>query len=181
MKRSSGSSSTRRKPAGIARKPDPEVVGFIAALLRQMDHAADLVIAFFRSLGMLGPDQTSPLALPREFLLELAALLQLCEWEAGGVIEWFDSEGLSLDDRIGRAIKQLADDPACFIRSRRGTQAITDVVRYWNESCCLVAREHLGCDVALHWDSGLDIDQIVDVFASFLCRHSHTLDLEKDK
>jgi hypothetical protein len=29
----------------------------------------------------------------------------------------------------------------------------------------------LGSDVALHWDSRLDVDQIIDVFADFLCRH----------
>ena len=52
---------------------DPEVVAFIAAVLRQMDHAANLVVAFFRSVGLLGPTETSLAGLPGEFLLELAA------------------------------------------------------------------------------------------------------------
>lgn len=171
MKRSSGSGSSRRKPAGIARKPDPEVVGFIAAVLRQMDHAADLLVAFFRSIGMLRPHETSLPALPGEFLLELAALLQLREWETGGVIEWFDPKGLSLDDRIGNAIKHLANDPVAFKSDRRGTNAMNCLLRQWNEGCAPSARSYLNADMGIRWDHSLSIDDMVDAFATFLCRH----------
>ena len=164
----------RRRPVFLAAKPNADVVAWIAAVLRQMDHAADLVAAFFRSIGMLGPDEASPARLPGQFLLELAALLQLREWHAAGVIVWADPDGMSIDDRIGQAIERFRDDPVSVARGRRGAEAMVSVVRCWNESCCPAARTDLGCDIALHWDTGLEVDQIIDVFADFLCRHRNT-------
>ena len=181
MKRRTRLASGRRNSETTTSRRDPEVVAFIAAILRQMDHAANLVVAFFRSIGMMGPHETLLPQLPGELLLELAALLQVREWQAGGVINSFDPEGLSIDDRIGEAIERLRDDPLAMINSRRGTQGMIGVVRHWNESCCLAAREHLGCDVALHWDASLDMDHIVDVFANFLCRHRDTGHSEEEK
>ena len=93
-----------------------------------MDHAANLVVAFFRSVGMTGSHDRSLPDLPREFLLELAALLQVREWHAAGLIDWFDPEGLSIDDMIGQAIGRLKDDPLTVAAGRAGTAAMTDVL-----------------------------------------------------
>jgi len=171
MTRRSRPHSARRQPAATHATPAPEVIAFTAAVLLQMDHAANLVVAFFRSVGLMGPTVTTPPTLPREFLLELAALLQVREWQAAGVIDCYDSDNLSIDDRIGEAIERCHTDPGAVDDSRRGTDAMIGVLRRWHESCCPAAREHLGCDVALHWDAGIDIEQIVDAFADFLCRH----------
>ena len=54
MKRSSASTKrqgVKQKPAGS--QASQEVVAFTAAVLRQMDHAANLVAAFFRNMSML--------------------------------------------------------------------------------------------------------------------------------
>jgi hypothetical protein len=171
MKRRSTPASSRRRPAASLPKRNPEVVAFIAAVLRQMDHAANLVVAFFRSIGAMGPAETSLKGLPGEFLLQLGALLQVREWHAAGLIDWFDPEGLSIDDMIGLAIERLRDDPATVATDRRGTEAMTDVLRIWTERCAPDARGHLHADVAIHWDDSLDIDAAVDAFATFLCRH----------
>ena len=45
MKRRHRNGSARRESAAAPPTRDPEVVGFIAAVLRQMDHAANLVVA----------------------------------------------------------------------------------------------------------------------------------------
>ena len=171
MKRGSAPASSRRRPVASPPKRDPEVVAFIAAVLRQMDHAANLVVAFFRSIGAMGPTETSLAGLPGEFLLELGALLQVREWHAAGLIDWSDPEGLSIDDMIGLAIERLRDDPAAIATDRRGTEAMTDVLRIWTERCAPDARGHLDADVAIRWDNSLDIDAAVDAFATFLCRH----------
>jgi hypothetical protein len=171
MKRRPRTNPASEKPVAAPPARDPEVVAFIAAVLRQMDHAANLVVAFFRSIGALGPTQTSLAGLPGEFLLELAALLQLREWRAAGLINWFDPEGLSIDDMIGRAIDRLKDDPAAVATGRAGTDAMTDVLRIWTEQCAPDARDHLDTDVAIRWDKSIDIDAAVDAFATFLCRH----------
>lgn len=163
--------SARRTPADCPPKHDPEVVAFIAAILRQMDHAADLVIAFLRRLGALGPTESSLTGLTGEFLLELGALLQVREWHAAGLIDWFDPDGLSIDDLIGLAIERLKDDPAAAATDRRGTDAMIDALRIWTERCAPDARGHLDADVAIRWDRSLDIDAAVDAFATFLCRH----------
>jgi hypothetical protein len=44
------------------------VVAFIAAILRQMDHAADLVAAFFRALGVSRDDGEPNICLLPQFL-----------------------------------------------------------------------------------------------------------------
>ena len=171
MKRRTRTSSRRPAPAAAPPNRSPEVVGFIAAVLRQMDHAANLVVAFFRSVGMMGSHDPSLPDLPREFLLELAALLQVREWHAAGLIDWFDPEGLSIDDMIGQAIGRLKEDPLAIAAGRAGTDAMTDVLRIWTERCAPDARGRLDADVAIRWDNSLDIDAAVDAFATFLCRH----------
>ena len=171
MKRRPHTGSRRPTPAAAPPNRSPEVVGFIAAVLRQMDHAANLVVAFFRSVGMMGSHAPSLPNLPREFLLELAALLQVREWHAAGLIDWFDPEGLSIDDMISQAIGRLKDDPLAVAAGRAGNDAMTDVLRIWTERCAPDARGHLDADVAIRWDNSLDIDAAVDAFATFLCRH----------
>jgi hypothetical protein len=163
--------SSRLTPAAAPPSRSPEVVGFIAAVLRQMDHAANLVVAFLRSVGMTGPHDPSLPDLPGEFLLELAALLQVREWHAAGLIDWLDPEGLSIDDMIGQALGRLRNDPLGVAAGRAGTDAMTDVLRIWTERCAPDARGHLDADVAIRWDNSLDIDATVDAFATFLCRH----------
>lgn len=175
MKKSAAASRRHgRGPVSRPVRPKADVVAWIAAVLRQMDHAADLVVAVFRSIGMLGPDEASLAGLPGQFLLELAALLQLREWHAAGVIQWADRDGMSIDDRIGQAIERFRDNPVSVARGRSGAEAMVSVVRRWNESFCPAARTDLSCDIALHWDKSLDVDQIIDVFADFLCRHRDT-------
>jgi len=171
MKRRPRTTPAREQPATSPPARDPEVVAFIAAVLRQMDHAANLVAAFFRSVGAFGPTEISLAGLPREFLLELAALLQLREWHAAGLIDWFDPEGLSIDDMISQAMERLKDDPLAVAAGRAGTDAMADVLRIWTERCAPDARGHLDADVAIRWDNSLDIDAAVDAFATFLCRH----------
>ena len=152
MKRRPLAGSSRVTTTAAPPTWSPEVVGFIAAILRQMDHAANLVVAFFRSVGMMGPHDHSLPDLPREFLLELGALLQAREWHAAGLIDWFDPEGLSIDDMIGRAIERLKNDPAAVAAGRCGTEAMTDVLRIWTERCAPDARGHLDADVAIRWE-----------------------------
>lgn len=149
----------------------PEVETYVSAVRRQMDHAADLVVAFFRSIGMMQAGDTALPRLPGQFLLELAALLQVREWHVAGVIDWFDPEGLTIDDLIGLAIERLKDDPAAAATDDRGTMAMTDALRIWTETCAPDARGHLDADVAIRWDSSIDVDPLVDAFADFLCRH----------
>ena len=171
MKRRARPKSGRRAPAATAASPNPEVVGFIGALLGQMAHAADLVGAFLRGIGMRETKDATPCGMPSQFLLVLAALLQLREWQAAGVIDGSDPDGLTIDEHIGLAIERFRDDPMAMARGDGGTQAMKGVVRRWNETCCHDARGQLGCDVALHWNADLDVEQLVDAFADFLCRH----------
>lgn len=171
MKRRARPKSGRRAPAATVASPNAEVVGFIGALLGQMAHAADLIGAFLHGIGLLGTNDATNSGLPGQFLLELAALLQLREWQAAGVMHWCDPDGLTVDERIGQVIERFRDDPMAMAGGDGGTQAMKAVVRQWNETCCPDARGQLGCDVALHWDADLDVEQIVDAFADFLCRH----------
>lgn len=163
-------SPARLRTQPSAASKNPETVAFIAAILRQMDHAANLVAAFFRSLGLNSDDGKQIVCLPPQFLLELGALLQLREWQDAGVVQWSHPDGLTVDDLISESIDQQQGSLA-FARTRRGTEAMVSLLRTWNEACSPVARVHLACDIAIEWDSDGDIEQLVEALAEFAWRH----------
>ena len=150
---------------------NPEAVAFIAAILRQMDHAADLVAAFFRALGLTRDEGEPSICLPPQFLLKLGALLQFREWQDAGVVQWSHPDGLTIDDLISQAIDRLQQGPRAFAGRQHGTEAMVWLVRTWTETCSPVAREHLDCDIAIEWDGDGDIEQIIEALADFAWRH----------
>jgi hypothetical protein len=150
---------------------NPEVVAFIAAILRQMDHAADLVAAFFGALGLTRDDGEPNICLPPQFLLELGALLQFREWQDAGVVQWSHPDGLTIDDLISQAINRLQHGPRAFAGRQHGTEAMVSLLRTWHVTCSPVAREHLDCDIAVEWDGDGDIEQIIEALADFAWRH----------
>ena len=156
----------RTSPATSGSKP--EVAAFIAAVLRQSDHAADLVIAFFRAAGMAGAKGQLD-----------GAYLQLREWHDAGVIQWTHPEGLALDDMIATAIEQLRHGPEASANSQHGTDAMTTMIRTWHETCSPVAREHLDCDVAIEWDCGHSLDEVVEMLAEFVWIHRNQVQIQE--
>jgi len=152
----------------LTRSQNPEAIAFIIGVLRLTDNAANHVIAFFQTLGLSGA-----IGLPREFMLELGALLQFREWHQAGVIPWHAPDGGTIDDRISLTIKQFADVPIGFFNTQRGTEAMATMLRAWNEKCSPVAREHLGCDIAIHWDRSCNLEHIIESLADFVWRYRY--------
>lgn len=111
------------------------------------------------------------LRLPPQFLLTLGAYLQLREWQDAGVIQWNHPDRLKLDDMIVTAIEQLRHGPEASANSQHGTEAMTTMIRNWHETCSPVAREHLNCDVAIEWDCGHSLDDLVEMLAEFVWIH----------
>jgi hypothetical protein len=166
----------RLRSQSSAASRNPETVALIAAILQQMDHATNLVVAFFRSLGLTGDNGKRNDCFPPEFLLELGALLQFREWQDAGVVQWSHPDGLTVDDLILQSIDQLQQGPRAFAHTRRGSEAMVSLLRTWNETCSPVAREHLACDIAIEWDSDGDIEQLVESLAEFAWRHRDRAD-----
>ncbi len=152
-----------------------EVIAFIIGVLRLTDNAANNVIAFFQTLGLSGP-----IGLPREFMLELGALLQFREWHQAGVIPWNDADGLTIDDLITDAVDRFDDDPGAVQLEGRGTQSMIDMLRRWNETFAPLSRQYLDGDIAIHWDRQFDIELAVQSFADFLCRHRRVGQQQED-
>ena len=146
----------------------PEVIAFIIGVLRLTDNAANHVIAFFHNLGLSGP-----IGLPGEFMLELGALLQFREWHNGGVVPWHAPDGGTIDDRISLTMQQFIKNPMGFFNTQRGTEAMGSMLLAWTEKCSPVAREHLGCDIAIQWDHSCNLDHIVESLADFVWRYRH--------
>lgn len=119
---------------------NPETVAYIAAILRQMDHAADLVAAFFCALGLTRDEGELNIWLPPQFLFELGALLQFREWQDAGVVQWSHPARLTIDDLISQAIDRLQQGPQAFAGRQHGTEAMVSLLRTWNETCSPVAR-----------------------------------------
>jgi hypothetical protein len=156
-----------------AAAPNPEVAAFLSTVLLQIDHAADLVIAFFRSLGMADGKGDVSVDLPQEFLLELGALLQLLEWQDAGVIESDGIDGTPIDTILADTIADFSEAPGAFVGTRRGIRAMMGLLQRWNENCSPVARRYLECDIAVGWDEDSDIDALVDALVDYAWRHRH--------
>ncbi len=152
--------------------PSPEVA-FLSAVLQQIDHAADLVIAFFRSLGMADHKGSLSVTLPPEFLLELGVLLQMLEWQDAGVIESDLIDGTPIDTILADTIANFSEDPLAFVGTQRGIRAMIGLLQRWNETCSPVARQYLECDIAVAWDEDSDIDALVDALVDYAWRHRH--------
>ena len=161
------------RTAQPAAAPNPEVVAFLSAVLLQFDHAADLVIAFFRSHGMADHKGNLSVELPPEFLLELGALLQLLEWQDAGVIDSDGIHGTPIDTILADTIGNFSEVPADFVGTRRGIQAMMGLLQRWNETCSPVARQYLECDIAVAWDEDSDIDALIDALVDYAWRHRH--------
>jgi len=105
------------------------VAAFLSAVLFQIDHAADLVIAFLRSLGMADGKGDVSVALPQEFLLELGALLQLLEWQDAGVIEAGGIDGTPIETIMADTIANFSEDPLAYVGTQRDIRAMMGLLR----------------------------------------------------
>ena len=159
-------------PAPPCFPSDAWVVSFVAAMIRLGHRQADLAAAFLREVGIQpAPGQT--LALPREFLLEVGAIMQIAQWEQSGLRDLMPvdlpSAGAALDD-LARRLYETSEE---YAANQSGTELSMQVMKAWIRHCALAAPEELGVDVVLH---GRPAVELLEEIADFLWQHRHLAD-----
>jgi hypothetical protein len=98
---------------------DRPAADLIASIIQDAGFMAELTVHYLDRLGLLPAPKrrvTDPVALPGEFLLELAAALRLALWERAGLRD-------RLDPGLPPAAQALADLFARFGPTPRGARA----------------------------------------------------------
>lgn len=133
-------------------------------------HNAALVGGFLEAVGLIPPRsrrKRQPVCLPPAFLLELAGILRLAEWEH-----------LGFQDKLGEDVPAPAQALADLFKrwsTKLGKQAaatspelLHSVLDIWFRKFAWAALEELGADVILE---ATEEEELLEDLADFLWRH----------
>jgi len=145
------------------------VQSILAAMMRRARYLADLTAAGLMVTGIVPTarkKKDTPVELPRGFLVELAAILEIRQWERNGILA-HTSAGLPT---FADAIAQLAE------RASKGEKIESSlpmqVTIFWLQNFAWEAQSELGGDVFL---DQADDEVLLTEMAEFLFSHRHDL------
>jgi hypothetical protein len=93
---------------------DRPTVDLIEAIIRDAHFLADLTADFLERTAVLPPlkeRQKTPVALPREFVLELGAILRLALWEGAGFRDCLGPDLPAAESALHNLLACLASEP----------------------------------------------------------------------
>jgi hypothetical protein len=139
----------------------------IAAIVQNAERQAELTATTLKQMG-LGLDKVP---LPRNFLLELGAVLQLQLWENRGstlhLKAGLPAAQLAANELAGRATKGWAE-----FEGENAAPLSAQVLSVWIEQFAWSGQEFLEADVVV---GEVDEEEFADVLAEFLWTHRHQL------
>jgi hypothetical protein len=144
-----------------------ELIEFVE---RDAEFMADLTTAFLDVIGIVPPLKErlrNPVALPSEFLLELAAILRIALWERAGLVDRIGHGMPSAEAALADLFGRLGPEPQASRSEITGTALCLAVFRTTVSRLAWGAREELYADVVL---DPLD-DGSPDALADFLWSH----------
>jgi hypothetical protein len=116
----------------------------------------------------LGPPQSWATA---AFLVRLAAVLRLLDWEASGIDRHLEA-GLPAAQQALRELAEWQMQPSRAPADQQEAPLLTRVLALFVEHFCWDGRAELGADLTL---GVADEDQLVDALADLLWAHRHAL------
>jgi len=153
----------------VAFVADAESVGspdrFSEAAARNAELTAELVGSFLRTV--VGHE--SPLSLPRNYLLELAAVLELRYWEDLGLEAFMPGDLPSSREAAADLSARVVKGPAEF-EGPDAAPLSERVLRFWLEQFAWEAPNLFQSEVIL---GDIDEDAFADLVAEFLWEHRH--------
>ena len=133
-------------------------------LARLAERHADATGAYLREIGFRG-------SLPGLFLLELAAALQLRQWETQGVLNPLDGDLPSWREAADELFARAAERPEEFLTPTTPS-LLHRVLKVWVERFAWEAPDLLQAELVL---GDLDEDGVVDALAELLWTHREEL------
>jgi hypothetical protein len=153
----------------------PSVSQVVECFVREAEYMARLTIRFIDHTGIFPADQRRerPVALPAEFLLELAAVLRIAIWERNGLRVRIAADLPLAEDSYFELVERAAHRPESFSSEivspplhRRVMQAVLSQLA-WN------GRRDLDADVLLGRPDAADDDNALEAMAEFLWARRH--------
>lgn len=140
----------------------------VAAIAGEAARNADRVGQFLHALGLVPQKGQPPLALPRKFLLGLAAALRLLDWEIQGFHVHLDAGLPSAREALVRVFRAVfaAGSLEYHVDLRRHVLGLFIERFAWN------GRAELDADFAL---GDVNEDELVEALADFLWSQRHAL------
>lgn len=149
-----------------------QVVDMIAAFMRDAEHAADLVDRLLRTwfLG-LGVGIT-PTSFPAEFLLELAAVIRIAQWQKANLLDVLGEQFAPWPDLLGQLMRRLMEDPTSFSLDPKMCPAPLSrrVVWVWFHRCSRSAIREVGVDVAIQPKA---VEEMLEEIANLIWKYRH--------
>jgi hypothetical protein len=144
-----------------------ELIEFVE---RDAEFMADLTATFLDFIGIVPPLKErlrNPVALPSEFLLELAAILRIAVWERAGLVDRIGDGLPSAEAALADLFGRLGPEPQASRSETMGTALRLAVFRTTVSRLAWGAREELYADVALD----LSDEGSAEALADFLWTH----------
>lgn len=139
----------------------------IEALLRFTTHLAHLTGRYLQQVG-LAPTRRQPqptiVPLPAEALLELGGILQIAQWERGGLRELIPLDLPSAAELLVSLHLRLQNDPGSFRQSTTARSLAGQVMTAWFIHCARDSRAELGIDTVVQgaWEESV-LEDIADL------------------
>jgi hypothetical protein len=149
---------------------DKDVVDFLAAVVGDAHHQAEMVVAFLESIDYLPPEadrEEKTWHLPPGLLLKLGALTKLYLLEKAGLKDQLSKELPSWQDVYHDVIAETAGKELRF----SGEQLSTDLLKILSQRLCWTPIENSAAAVAI--SQTIDPDKFLDEFAELLWESRH--------
>lgn len=156
---------------------DRQVVDAVAAFIGDAEHMAQLVHGFltnwFKGLG-LGKKQP---CLPAEFLLELAGIIRVAQWQRAGLLDAMGEKFPPWQDLLEQLMCRLMDAPASFCLDARTSPAplCRRSALIWFRRCSWSACREVGVDLVIR---PLSINDMLTAVAKLLWKYRHLSQME---
>ena len=156
---------------------DQQCIEVTDLFIQEAEHMSALVASFLDRLESVRSPQEcerSPISLPREFSIELGAILRIAQWESDGLLDPTESELPGAADAYENLLQRCIQKPESFSTERVGSSLLLQVLKFSVGQLSWNASRELGADVVVGQVD--DIETYLEAFAEFLWARRHSSD-----
>jgi hypothetical protein len=115
----------------------------------------------------------TPVHVAPAILMELAAMLRLAAWQAGGLCHAYEAVFAPAFAALEESLARLTADPDAFAQQAGMPPVADEVLRLWEQQFAWRGLEELHADVLLALERVAE-DRVLEVLADFLWNHRHS-------
>ena len=143
----------------------------LAAVIRFAERRAELTAIFLRHLAKR-PKSRHRIEVPKEFALELGAILQIWLWEQTGLRQHLRGDLPSSEEAFSSLATRTTTSPNAYLQERSGSDLSRKILEVFLQCCSHSAARELGVDIVILGSPG---ESFLEEFADFVWQHRHLL------